>query len=50
MKTILYVVLVLFMGSNFISCTPEQIIDNTELQDDTVGEEENDPAEEGEDG
>jgi len=38
MKTLLYVIIVLFVGVNFTSCTPEEVLTDQVEQTKTTGE------------
>ncbi len=51
MKSILYILVFLFMGVNFITCTPDIVDDESDRIESTVlGEDENDPEDEEEEG
>ncbi len=47
MKTTLYIFAFLFLGMNFISCTPDVITEESDrIESTTLGEDENDPEDE----
>ena len=47
MKTPLYILIFLFMGANFVACTPDTVTEESDrIESTTLGEDENDPEDE----
>ena len=47
MRTTLYILTFLFMGANFMACTPDTVTDESDLiESTTLGEDQNDPEDE----
>lgn len=50
MRTTLYILIFLFMGANFIACTPDTVNDESDRIESTWGEDESDPEDEEDEG